>query len=205
MRSLDNNTSVSNYMSVCMSRRRPARLPPLRSRFSGRISCHAEGPPKRVSEQASLTQLPSTDSNRAVTNVWLDAIPTNHSVFHLFTVTKRQHPTLRHWPLFRAGEAISDRDLRMWAEKLLSASLVWRRLEDRIPKTVSNWRGGSFHPARITLRANSARYLVPWKTVGPMRRAAARFGFSPRSRWTRYSGKDRDKGAQVRMPQLKGS
>ena len=80
-----------------------------------------------------------------------------------------------------------------------------RRLEERLPKTVSNWQGDSFHPAKLTLRANSARYLVPWKTVGPMRRAATSFGFSPRNRWIRYSGKDRDKGAEVRMPQLKGS
>ena len=84
-------------------------------------------------------------------------------------------------------------------------SSVQRRLEKRLLRTVSNWQGDSLHPAKPTLRANSARYLVPCKTVGPMRRAATSFGSSLRSRPTRYFGKDRNRDARVRMPQSRGS
>ena len=76
-----------------------------------------------------------------------------------------------------------------------------RRLEKRLLRTVSDWQGDSLHPAESTLPANAARYLVPWKTVGPKRRTTTSFGSSPRSRPTRYFGKDRNRGARVRMPQ----
>src|SRR5713226_9888703 len=73
-----------------------------------------------------------------------------------------------------------------------------------LPKNIACRLALSVHRTLVVLRANRARCLVPWQTVGTIQRAAIPSGFSLRNRWIKYCATARSGAVQVLMRRSRG-